>query len=128
MKGKIFAEKPTDPCPHCKTPRIEVDADDDYCVYPGRIIPATCECQDCRQATSWTADCNKKYPEPFMCSSCEHKVSWTKERGVVRNQWRRESVWYRFVSSCEFSRPRIERLEGCEKCSTSASWPGLHDE
>ena len=130
MKGKIFAENPVDPCPHCGTPRIEVDADNDYLIYPGRVVPASCDCQDCRQSTRWKSEfvTDPGYPERFICETCGHKVSWTRQRDTVRDQWMRKETYFRYISSCEFSHHRIERLEGCEKCSVLASWPGLHDE
>ena len=37
MKGKFFGYKQIDPCPHCGTPRVGADYDDDYYVIPGNL-------------------------------------------------------------------------------------------
>jgi len=42
MKGKFFGYKQIDPCPHCGTPRVGADYDDDYYVIPG-VLQKPCQ-------------------------------------------------------------------------------------
>ena len=45
MKGRFFGYEQIDPCPHCGTPRVLADWDDDCYVIPGLLqpkVPATC--------------------------------------------------------------------------------------
>ena len=108
MKGTFFGYRDESPCPHCGTPRVGADYDDDYYVIPGIVETRTATCDQAQYEETFSPPDKTR-----QCEGCGEPLEWRyTERRTSRGQVR----YWRGRCPNAHDEEVLRRLPGCERC------------